>query len=269
MGRIQENLVGRTFGQLLVVEAGRHTGKRLFWNCRCTCGGTKEAQTSHLKGGTVTSCGCLRGKPRENLLGQVFGQLTVVEAAEPVNGTTYWWCVCACGVHKQIGAGELKQGKTVSCGCQRGHARGAQLRTHGEGYGTNKTVEYGVWGKMHGRCEHPGNPNYKDYGGRGITVCTRWSGPQGYTNFLEDMGRRPSAAHSIERKDNNAGYSPENCIWATKLVQMANKRDNRRLTFNGETLHLAEWARRVGLKRTTLRARLDAGWALEDALRPL
>jgi hypothetical protein len=120
---------------------------------------------------------------------------------------------------------------------------------------------------MNQRCYKEYNTEYKNYGARGITVCDRWRGPSGYQNFLADMGRRPSPQHSIERKDNNGNYSPENCVWATALEQGANKRNNRLVTHQGETLHLSEWARRTGVKRRTLAARLDAGWPIEEALK--
>lgn len=85
----------------------------------------------------------------------------------------------------------------------------------------NKPPEFNVWCKMRGRCSNPKDPAYKNYGGRGITVCERWLA---FDRFLADMGRRPSPAHTIERVNNDRGYSPDNCIWATRDVQAKNKR---------------------------------------------
>jgi hypothetical protein len=117
---------------------------------------------------------------------------------------------------------------------------------------------------MKGRCGSPSNRNYKGYGGRGIKVCERWGR---YENFLADMGRRPSPTHSIERKNNNGDYEPENCVWATKKEQGRNKRNNRWFTHDGETLTLSEWARKRGIKRTTLRMRLDVyRWPFSKAI---
>lgn len=162
------------------------------------------------------------GKKLPSLVGQVFGHLTVIAASAAKRvGAKLWDCQCPCGMLRQVSGAHLRSGFTISCGCQQGVARGEQLRTHGE---NGKTVEHRVWSSMHSRCAY-GHPNY---GGRGIKVCARWSGPQGYENFLEDMGRRPGRGYWIERKKNNEGYTKENCCWATTLEQGANKRNNHR-----------------------------------------
>lgn len=119
---------------------------------------------------------------------------------------------------------------------------------------------------MRGRCENPNKPEFKDYGGRGITVCARWLGPEGFTNFIADMAPRPDGA-TLERKRVNEGYSPENCCWATRLVQSNNKRNNRQITWNGETRTLSEWGRHVGIASPTIYARLNVyGWSFGQAL---
>jgi len=119
---------------------------------------------------------------------------------------------------------------------------------HGE---ARKTGEYNTWAKMKNRCLNPNAPDYPRYGGRGITVCSRWlrgeGKIEGYQCFLKDVGRRPSSEHQLERKNNSKGYSPENCKWATRTEQGGNKRNNFLITYGGETLWLNEWARRVGL----------------------
>lgn len=200
------------------------------------------------------------GKRLPSLVGQVFGHLTVVapSAARRI-GAKLWDCRCTCGTVKPVSGAHLRSGFTVSCGCRQGIIRGEQLRRHGE---NGRTAEHKVWGSMHSRCRSA----RKDYGGRDITVCARWSGPQGFQNFLEDMGRRPGPGYWIERKDNDGNYEPSNCVWATTLEQGANKRNNRKVTFNGETLHLAEWARRTGISDKLIGQRLKAGWSVERAL---
>lgn len=124
------------------------------------------------------------------------------------------------------------------------------------------TPEFRAWQAMKSRCANPRSKSYKDYGGRGITFCDRWKSFQG---FFEDMGMRPVGG-TLERIDNNAGYGPSNCRWATPAEQGVNKRNNRRLTFNGETLTLSQWVRRTGIAKNTLRNRLAAGWPIEIAL---
>lgn len=116
---------------------------------------------------------------------------------------------------------------------------------------------------MISRCTNENRPDYKYYGGRGITVCDRWRNSFG--SFLEDMGERPEGM-SIDRKQNSIGYGPDNCKWSTSKQQMQNVRTNRNITFNGETLCLMEWARRIGINKQSLSDRIKRGWPLEKAL---
>ena len=120
-----------------------------------------------------------------------------------------------------------------------------------------------AWGQMIARCYDPDNHKYPSYGGRGIRVCDRWICRR---LFLEDMGDRPEGM-TLNRIDNDGPYSPENCEWASHTAQAQNRRDNRRISFDGKTECLTEWARIYGLNRTTLRKRLDAGWSMEAALK--
>jgi len=125
-------------------------------------------------------------------------------------------------------------------------------------------MEYGVWAQMIQRCTNPKQIGYASYGGRGITVCERW---RNYENFIADMGKRPSAKHSIERNNNDGDYEPGNCYWATRFQQGRNRSDNRIITFNGRTQCLKDWATETGMKIATLKNRLDAdGWSIERAL---
>lgn len=149
------------------------------------------------------------------LVGQKFGRLTVLTVIG-----NYTRCQCTCGTITLPRTYRLYSGHTQSCGCF-GQSRAYR---HGDtsSVGPRRTPEYGVWENMRARCLRPQNKDYKHYGGRGIMVCDRWR--HSYTNFLADMGRRPTAKHTIERKDNSKGYTPENCIWATMHAQHLNKR---------------------------------------------
>lgn len=117
---------------------------------------------------------------------------------------------------------------------------------------------------MIARCERPEVQSYKFYGARGIKVCPRWRAS--YAHFLEDMGRRPSPKHSIDRIDPNGDYAPDNCRWATNSEQSRNKRNNRRLTIDGQSLTLIEWSERAGIRMGTLHRRLKLGWSERDAV---
>jgi hypothetical protein len=127
----------------------------------------------------------------------------------------------------------------------------------------SKTAEYFSWTCMRRRCSYLNDKSYARYGGRGITVCDRWLE---YRNFLEDMGRKPSPRHSIERIDNNGDYRPDNCRWALPVEQQNNRCDNHILEYNGESLTLEQWGRRFGLTGSVIRFRLNLGWSIEEAI---
>lgn len=127
-------------------------------------------------------------------------------------------------------------------------------------------LTYSVWQGMKYRCNNPNAPAYKNYGGRGIKICMRWS--NSFHNFLSDMGERPTSKHTLDRIDNDKGYSPDNCRWATRAEQGRNTRANRLVTYNGQTKPLIEWSEITGVNYGTLRSRLDNGMSLEDAFRP-
>lgn len=156
-------------------------------------------------------------------------------------------------------------GRSQSCGCLKLERTSAAKTTHGESVHNNGngSIEYQTWLRMKSRCTHKSVDMYYLYGGRGITFCKRWLK---YENFLLDMGRRPSSEHSLERKDTNGNYEPPNCIWATRIEQANNKRNNRPITFNGVTMNMFQWARKMGMRPGRLHARLESGWSVERAL---
>jgi len=166
----------------------------------------------------------------------------------------FWKCRCACDRERFVGAKELHAGK--SSGCLRCRAGS---RTHG----LRDRPEYSVWRGMRRRCEDPRVPGYKNYGARGITTCDRWNN---FALFLSDMGSRPSLAHTLERIDNNAGYKPGNVKWATMREQSRNRRSNRFLTYQNETLIIADWATKGNMSTAKLWDRLSRGWTIPQAL---
>lgn len=121
-----------------------------------------------------------------------------------------------------------------------------------------------AWRAMRQRCYYAKFKQYADYGGRGIIVCERWK--DSFENFLEDMGPKPSPQHSLDRKDTDGNYTPENCRWATKLEQAQNARSNVLLTFQGKTQTISAWAKEIGMNYDTLKFRIQLGWPVEEAL---
>lgn len=130
------------------------------------------------------------------------------------------------------------------------------FKTHGATVG-KKTSEYKTWLGIKERCFNPNSKFYKDYGGRGITMCDRWN--NSFSNFLADVGPRPPNM-TIDRKDNNGNYKPGNCRWATKSEQSNNRRDNRILELGDQKMTMSQWAEKTGIKVGTIWARLDRGW---------
>jgi len=185
--------------------------------------------------------------------GQVFGGLTVLRREGSNNqGAAKWRCLCECGEETCISTGDLQSGNTTSCGCRARKALSDRRKTHGE---SKNTPEYRSWLHMRERCSNSASKDYPDYGGRGIAVCPAWVND--YSAFLKDMGRRPTAKHSLDRfPDTNGDYEPRNCRWATPSQQVNNRRATLYLTAWGQTQLLAVWAHQLGLKYATLYARV-------------
>lgn len=176
---------------------------------------------------------------------------------------------CDCGSEKVVRAGDLRNGYSLSCGCEQrrllGQTARIRARTHGESRGGG-SVEYRTWGGMKQRCHNPNYHGFAEYGGRGIFVCDRWRGQGGFENFLADMGRRPEGEYSIDRINNDGPYSPENCRWATVKQQAKNRRSTVLITIDGETRSVVEWARVRGFPESLIYLRLRAGWSERDAV---
>jgi hypothetical protein len=165
---------------------------------------------------------------------------------------SFWRCKCDCGNETAIEGSRLRKGKARACGCERGKDRA----------GLSKSPAYSSWMAMTIRCQNPNYHSFKNYGGRGIKVCERWSE---FENFLTDMGPRPKGT-SLDRINNDGNYEPGNCRWATKKTQDNNRRTCKPVTFKGRTLPVSEWAKELGLNHITLRTRLSRGWSIDDAL---
>jgi len=135
---------------------------------------------------------------------------------------------------------------------------------HGHAKRNSRSPEYQIWSAMISRCRCPKTQRYSRYGGRGIKVCQRWM--EDFSNFLADMGSCPSKTHSLERLDNNGDYCQENCKWATRREQYRNKSTNRKITVNGVTNILRDWAIIAGVHDTTIVYRIKKGWPLERAV---
>lgn len=131
-------------------------------------------------------------------------------------------------------------------------------------HGMSNTSEYEIWCRMQARCYNANCQDYPNYGGRGISVCDRWR--LSFEEFFRDMGSRPSSEHSLDRIDSNGNYNPDNCRWATRRQQARNKRNTRKLQFQGKTQSVQDWAEELGLKPAIIHRRLHDGWSVKRAL---
>lgn len=197
-----------------------------------------------------------RGSKRIDRTGELYGEWTVLKFSHlDERRAVCWECKCSCGTVRTIVGSDLAHGSSKSCGCK--------IVTHG----MTGTPEYRAWLSLRQRCYNKKNKNYPNYGGRGITVCARWR--ETSQNFLDDMGLRPSKLYSIDRINVNGNYEPENCRWATKTVQVNNRRcsGNATYTHNGKTLTITEWSKESNIAYDILYSRLViCEWSIEKTL---
>lgn len=175
----------------------------------------------------------------------------------------YYLCECACGKSKEIRSDHIKSGATSSCGCYHKDRIIETKTTHGCGSNQSKTPEYVAWAHMLSRCRRPKDNVYQYYGARGIHVCDRWLS---FSNFLEDMGKRPSSKHQIDRTNNDGNYEPGNCRWVTCKVNSRNTRGCCYITHKDRTMILIEWLEETSLSRSCYNRRLKRGFTILQAL---
>lgn len=185
-----------------------------------------------------------------DMAGKRYGHLLVERLSHKDSDGAHWRCLCDCGRSTVMRGKDIRQGKSLACGCLRGFA----ARRHGHAINRKPSATYNSWVSMHQRCGNPKDPSYKDYGATGITICDRW---KSFDNFLTDMGERPDGT-SLDRYPNQRGnYEPSNCRWATPGEQLRNTRRTRMVTHNGTTMCASDWADRLGMPRHRLYARLN------------
>ena len=197
-----------------------------------------------------------------DLTGLTFGRLTVKFKATKSDGGVSWNCKCLCGKTKLVSSSHLNSGHTKSCGCYRSDKAKETRTTHGMTIGSENRKVYTVWRNMIARCTNLNNPRYVDYGARGIGVCEHWLK---FENFFADMGR-PENGRTLERKNNDKGYSQENCVWASPIAQNRNRRSSINITYQGVTRTLVEWQEVLQLNYPkTYNRIMKLGWAAKRA----
>lgn len=240
--RPKKDLTGESFGSLVVISPVKISGK-LKWMCRCGfCGNLKSFNAGALP--FLKSCGCQK---IDNICGQRFGKLTVIEDSDKRNkeGAVIWNCLCDCGNKTSVVGTSLRNGQTSSCGCYFRESLSERFTTH-------KLTDHPLYGVYHGmkqRCYNLNCRSYRNYGARGITVCEEWLlESEGFINFFNwSLSNGYSDGLTIDRMDNNKGYSPENCQWTGYAEQNLNRRNNRRELVFGEITNVKEISKKFGV----------------------
>ena len=251
------DITGRKFGRLTALRrVANSPGTRtrpsgyVQYECLCDCGNMSVVYASALVNGHIRSCGCLKSERAsevrlKDLTGMRFGRLTVTRllSTRSNDGGATFECLCDCGRVITTTGHNLTSGDTRSCGCLKRDlavARYTKYKTPEE-----KAV-YSSFKRMHSRCCNKNNPDYPEWGGRGIFICDEWlSDPMKFVEWSKTHGYAPGL--SIDRIDNNGPYSPENCRWATNQQQQNNKRSNLVLEIGSLRKTVAEWTRETGL----------------------
>lgn len=279
MGKFQD-LTGQRFGRLTVIERAEDyispSGyKYVMWRCQCDCGNFVNVRTADLKNNCTQSCGCLHKEILSqskliDLTGQTFERLTVIKRVDDYispsgDRRVQWLCKCICGKEVVVTGSNLTKGNSKSCGCYYRELLTKKNTTHN----ASNTRLYHTWICMKDRCYNPKNKKYKDYGGRGITICDEWINSfETFSNWAYDNGyieNVPRGECTIDRIDVNGNYCEQNCRWVNQKVQSNNKRNNHYITYNGETHTITEWNNILGFKKGVLSRRIFSGWSIEDA----
>ena len=250
-----DDLTGMRFGKLTVIRHDHTDTKGLtYWLCECDCPEHNRVIVSrkHLNDGGTKSCGCLR---HDDLTGMQFGFLTVLYLDHISKGRAQWRCRCErCGGEAIVSTTSLKNGSAKSCGCYKREQLGERTRTHGL---TNHPL-YIIWCGMKERCSDENGVSWSYYGEKGISVCDEWK--HSFQSFYDwAMENGWECGLTIDRINNDYGYSPWNCQWVNKIAQANNRSNNRLISYAGEVRTIAQWAMLFDINYFTLRAQINRG----------
>ena len=263
------DIAGKRYGNLAVIKLDEEKSRNgiLVWECACDCGSRVFVRGGNLKSGHTKSCGCrIFSKTTEkDLSGKKFGRLTVIEKYGKIDGKIAYRCICECGKEKIAIGTYLTSGRTKSCGCLDMESRKNPKRvTHG----LSKTRIYREYRGMLSRC----SPNYHNssvYYERGISVCEEWLGEYGFEKFYDwSIQNGYQDDLTLDRKDNNKGYSAGNCRWVTMKTQQNNRSDNVFIEYMGEKKTLKQWCEYLGLNYGMVKARRRNGWEVPRLFEP-
>ena len=236
-----KDITGQRFGKLVAMEYVGKQGKRSMWKCKCDCGNTHIASQANLHSGNIKSCGCLCGRGAiKDITGQRFGKLVALEYIGRKNKQSMWRCKCDCGNTHNVSLENLQGGHVRSCGCITKQAGGDAIK---------RTRLYYIWANIRGRCglkKGRKDSELKVYAERGITLCKEWA--ESYLSFKEwALANGYKRDLTIDRIDNDKGYSPDNCRWVTQKENCRNTSKN--LRFKDGTVFI-QFLEDVGIQTT-------------------
>lgn len=198
------------------------------------------------------------------MVGQRFGSLVVIKRVQSENKRDKWLCKCDCGNEKEVLGYSLRSGNTKSCGCYQ-RKKAAEHCSNMSTHGLFGSRIYRIWSGIKNRCQNNKSKDYNKYGARGISLCSEWQNFEIFYEWATKNGYQNNL--TIDRIDNNKGYSPDNCRWVTIKTQSRNRRTNTYIEFNGMKKCLSEWDEYIGAKSSgVVRQRLIRGWSVEKAI---
>lgn len=264
------DMTGQQIGYIKVLSKyGSNSQGQTMWKCLCTACGKEYITTGKQlrRKAKIKSCGCISSKPKD-ITGMRFGKLIAIERVGSKNNQALWKCKCDCGKDAYVTTAMLMCGNNTSCGCSQFFPKGKDnpKATH---LLTNTRL-YAIYCGMKDRCYNPNNKHYDIYGGRGIEICPEWLDDfMIFKKWADSMGydeNSPKGTFTIERKDVNGNYCPQNCKWIKINDQAKNKQKTLRFTINGETKTLLEWCEIYKIKPSIVYHRLYMGISIENAL---
>lgn len=265
----KDDIVGKKFNRLTAIKRIYDNRKGTRYLFSCDCGNQKIILKHTVVSGKTKSCGCLSNeKVRErcfkDLSNQKFGRLTAISIDHCDNGKTYWKCKCDCGKEHVVLTNRLISGNTISCGCRKEEIT-SRIKDLNKSHEKSQTRLYKIFQGMKARCYRETCPNYHRYGGRGIKICQEWLDDfMSFYNWAMANGYKTGL--TIDRIDNDKGYSPNNCRWTTAEQQANNTSSTIFLTYQGNTMSASEWSKITGIRTNTITRRKRDGWSDEDCL---
>lgn len=249
---MNSDIIGRRFGSLVVFDFDSSKDSNKYYLCECDCGKIISVRRDHLLRDETKSCGCRKSiasvAKMSEMVGKRFGKLRVIKYDHTDKYyQRHWLCECECGNLTLAYECSLLSGSKKSCGCLIDETR----------HGMCGTRLHNIWTLMLQRCQNQNSSGYERYGGSGIKVCDEWHNFKVFRDWAFANGYSDDL--SIDRINYCGDYCPENCRWVDALTQGNNRRDNHRISYCGQNHTIAEWARILNVRYSTLWHRIDNG----------